>query len=493
MNRLKKIFSLVLLLMVVATGCTAENKPKETTQEPVQTDKEVSQTEETSTADKDSDSESEKDPKNVMDQQEEGIKYVSADALNVRAEAKKDASILDSLKKGTRIKIVNETKDEEGTAWYEVSYVTTEEKKGFIAAEFTVATREELLGEDLRNLDFSPFEKIEYENNKKVKVRGVYVTIYAASGAKLDKLLELADQTDINAFVIDVKDDFGNMLFHTKAAEQFAPSANDKAPIKDIEAFTKKLKEKNIYLIARIVSFKDPTYANYNSDKVIINKETKAPFVNKDGIIWVSPHDRNLWNYNIEVAKEAAQAGFNEIQFDYVRFPASNGGKIDAMLDYRNDKNEGKPETIQKYLKTAYETLSKEQVYVAADVYGLVGSVPDDMQLGQYWEAVSNYVDYICPMMYPSHYGNNTYNIPIPDADPYGTVFHSAGDAVLRNQNLKTPAIIRPWIQSFTASWVKGSNTTYGPQQIKAQINALKDAGVDEYLLWNASNNYNIR
>lgn len=483
----KQMIALLMIVVVMMAGCSTgqgENTLQGSSEKEVET---------TSDSQQEKDESEPSDSEGAMTKKEANIKYVSADALNVRAESNKEAAILDSLKKGTKVKILQENEDADGLLWYQVSYVAMEEKTGFIAAEFTVDTREELLGEDLRNLDFSPFPKVEYENNKKVKVRGVYVTIHAASGAKLEKLLELAEQTDINAFVIDVKDDFGSMLFQTKAAEKYAPSANEKAPIKDIEAFTKKLKEKNIYLIARIVSFKDPTYATYNSDKVIINKETKAPFVNRDGIIWVSPHDRNLWNYNIEVAKEAAKAGFNEIQFDYVRFPASNGGKIDSMLDYRNSKNEGKPETIQNYLKTAYETLSKEEVYIAADVYGLVGSVPDDMQLGQYWEAVSNYVDYICPMMYPSHYGNGTYNIPIPDADPYGTVFRSAADSVLRNQNLETPATIRPWIQSFTASWVKGSNTTYGPEQIKAQVKALNDAGVDEYLLWNASNNYNVK
>ena len=192
------------------------------------------------------------------------------------------------------------------------------------------------------------------------------------------------------------------------------------------------------------------------------------------------------------MAKEAAIAGFNEIQFDYVRFPASDGGKLDEILDYRNEKNEGKAETIQNYLKQAYSVISKEEAYISADVYGLVGSVPDDMHLGQYWEAVSNYTDYISPMMYPSHYANGTYGVAVPDADPYNTLLQGAKDAVLRNENLETPAQIRPWIQSFTASWVKGY-IKYGPEQVKAQIKALNDAGIEEYLLWSASNNYDIK
>lgn len=424
---------------------------------------------------------------------DQDYKFVSAPKLNVRENADPAASIVDSLIKGSKVVILEKTSDAEGTEWYKAEYSTFDGKKtGYISAEYTVDKREDLLGEDLRGLDLSPFEKVEYSDNKRVEVKGIYVTIHSAAGAKLDKLLELADSSEINAFVIDVKDDYGNMLFRTDAAEKYAPSANDKAPIKDIDALLKRLKEKDIYTIARIVSFKDPTYATYNMDKVIVRKDTGEPFVNSDNITWVSPHDRNLWDYNISVATEAAKAGFNEIQFDYVRFPASNGGKLDAVLDYRNTENEGKPETIQNYLKTAYERISKENAYVSADVYGLVGSVHDDMQLGQYWEAVSNYTDYISPMMYPSHYANGTYGVAVPDADPYATLLQGTKDAVLRNQNLETPAIIRPWIQSFTASWVKGY-ISYGPEEINAQIKALNDAGVNEYLLWNASNNYNIK
>ncbi|HCJ57184.1 MAG TPA: hypothetical protein DHV55_07350, partial [Clostridiaceae bacterium] len=296
-------------------------------------------------------------------------------------------------------------------------------------------------------------------------------------------------RTNINAFVIDVKDDKGYMLFPTKAAEKFSPKANEKATVKDIQALMKKLKDNNIYAIARIVSFKDPTYTTQNPDKAIIYKDTGKPFMNKDGLIWASPHDRILWEYNLEVSKEAADAGFNEIQFDYVRFPASDGGKLDKHLDYRNESGESKPGTIQNYLKYAREQLSPKKVYISADVYGLVGSVEDDMSLGQYWEAVSNIVDYICPMMYPSHYANNTYGVPVPDADPYKTVYNSAKDSAIRNKNMTTPAIIRPWIQDFTAPWVKGY-IKYGDKQVIEQIKALEENGIDEFLLWNAGNKY---
>jgi hypothetical protein len=367
---------------------------------------------------------------------------------------------------------------------------STGEGTGWLLSTYTVKDCVELLDESLRNLDFSPQDKAyEYPNNPRKEARGVYVTIYSASNSRIDELIEMAKRTKINAFVIDVKDDNGNMLFPTKAAEKFSPEANKKAPIKDIQAFIKKLKDNDIYAIARIVSFKDPTYAKHHPERAIVYRDSGKPFTNRDGLIWVSAHDRDLWEYNIEVSKEAAEAGFNEIQFDYVRFPASNGGKLDKVLDYRNTTGESKPETIQNYLKYAREQLAPKQVYISADVYGLVGSVADDMALGQYWEAVSNVVDYISPMMYPSHYANETYGLPVPDAYPYETIYHSTKDSVARNKNIQTPAAIRPWIQDFTAPWVKG-HIKYGPKQLEDQIRALEENGVTEYLLWNAGNRY---
>lgn len=417
--------------------------------------------------------------------------YVSASRLNVRTEGSSNGKIIGKIMKGSPLKVLDKQLNEAGeVTWYKIEFEDDEKKnEGWISAKYTVKDRMELLGEDYKDLDLTPQDKKEYEGNPRVEVKGVYVTIHSAAGKRLDKLIEMAKKTNINTFVIDVKDDHGNMLFKTKAAEKYSPEANKKAPIKDIEAFMKKLKDNNIYVIARIVSFKDPKYAKINPDKAIVYRSNKKPYTNRDGIIWVSAHDRQLWEYNIEVSKEAAKAGFNEIQFDYVRFPASNGGKLDKHLDYRNELGESKPLTIQRYLKYAKENLSPLEVYISADIYGLVGSVSDDMGLGQYWEAVSNIVDYVSPMMYPSHYGPGVYGLRVPDAAPYKTIDRGAEDAVMRNKNIETPAIIRPWIQDFTATWVDG-HIRYGAEEVKAQIKALEDNGIKEYLLWNPGNSY---
>lgn len=378
--------------------------------------------------------------------------------------------------------------------WEKIAYTKNGKRKtGWIKENQLAVTMQETLPKNWKNLDFSPVEKKEYPDNKRVKVKGIYVTSSSASlNKKMDELIALTKRTKINAFVIDVKEDDGTLLFKMEAGEKYNPLANRRAPIKDIEKFMKRLKENNIYTIARIVSFKDPTYAKANPDKAIISKATGKPFTNSDGVIWVSPHDRYLWEYNVAVAKEAAKAGFDEIQFDYVRFPASNGGKLDKELNYRNTKNESKPETIQKYLAYARKELEPLGVYIAADVYGQVGSLPDDMALGQHWESVSNVVDYICPMIYPSHYGRGVYGLPVPDAYPYKTVYHCTQDSINRNANIDTPAMIRPWIQAFTAKWVKG-HINYGPKEIELQVQALRDLGIEDYILWSPTNKYRIK
>ncbi len=418
--------------------------------------------------------------------------FIKGRLQNIRQEPVKDAKVVATLKKGQAVSVIAERRDESEINWSMIKFINDNGKneEGWLKSDDTVKDWMELMNEKYKDMDYSPQIKIaDYHENPRVKVRGVYVTIYSAGGKRIDELIEMSKRSGINTFVIDVKEDRGYMLFKSEAAEKFSPKANEHATVKDIKALMTKLKENNIYTIARIVSFKDPTYTSQNPEKAIIYKDTGKPFTNSDGLIWASPHDRNLWEYNIEVSKEAVEAGFNEVQFDYVRFPASDGGKLDQHLDYRNETGESKPATIQNYLKYAKEQLAPMRAYIAADVYGLVGSVEDDMSLGQYWEAISNIVDYICPMMYPSHYANRTYGIPIPDADPYGTVYNSTKDSVAKNNNLKTPAIIRPWIQDFTAPWVKGY-IKYGEKQVMEQIKALEENGVDEFMLWNPNNRF---
>ncbi|MGL5368040.1 MAG: putative glycoside hydrolase [Cetobacterium somerae] len=437
-----------------------------------------------------------KEEKNIEKNIVNNSKYIKNQTLFVyRDEMQKEKT--DTLRKGTRVDIIDEkeiTVNDKKKSLLKIQYKKDlKNKSGWISKVDLANSLNEVLPKEWKNLDFtSNYPTNNFSNNPRVDVKGVYLNIYTiGSSKKMERLINLANTTEINAFVIDVKDDNGVLSFEMEAPKKFGIPVSKNYPIKNIEEFMKKMKENNIYTIARIVSFKDPTYAKANPDKVIISRDTGKPYTNSDGIIWVSAHDRNLWDYNLSVAEEAAKAGFNEIQFDYVRFPASNGGKLDAKLNYRNTKNESKPETIQKYLKYAKERLNVLGVYTSADVYGQVGTFSDDMGLGQHWEAVTQVVDYISPMMYPSHYGNGAYGIAVPDAQPYKTIYHSLKDSINRNENVNSPAVIRPWIQAFTAKWVKGY-IPYNEKEIREQIKAMNDLGVTEYLLWSPSNNYKI-
>lgn len=358
---------------------------------------------------------------------------------------------------------------------------------GYVAFEDLVKEKVAFISRAYEDVDYSAFTKHDaFEENPKLDVKGVYVTGHSARGERLDDLLALVDETEINAFVIDVKDDNGHLLFYSSAAETYNPEANNHVFIKDMPAFIEKMKAHNVYLIARIVTFKSPIYARTNSDRAIVYKGSQALYSDADKLIWASPHDRELWAYNVGVAKEAAELGFNEIQFDYVRFPAI--ANKDAM-DYKNETDETPSAAIQNFLKYAYEELTPYNVYIAADVFGWAATAVDDVGIGQHWESVANVVDYICPMMYPSHYGPNNFGLSVPDAFPYETIDLSVKDALARNANIETPGLIRPWIQDFTAPWVKGY-IRYGVKEVRAQIDALKANGINTYLLWNAGNYY---
>lgn len=418
--------------------------------------------------------------------------YVKAANKPVYASEALAEPAVDSLKRGTSLYVLNRVPGAEGAGellQVKRSYEDSE-SMGWINSDGLAVSRSELIQSPYEGASYEAFERpYEYPENPRVKVKGVYVTGHSAAGAKLEQLIQLAETTDINAFVIDVLDDNGHLLFKSEKAETFVPGINDKVYIKDIEGFVQRLKEKDIYLIARIVTFKSPKFAKAHPERAITVRATGAPYVGNDKILWVSPHDRMLWDYNLSVAEEAARLGFNEIQFDYVRFPASNGGKLDASLDYRNPDGETKTAAIQKFLVHAHERLSPLGVYTAADVFGWAASSQNDVGIGQHWEAISNVVDFYCPMMYPSHYGPGNYGYAVPDAHPYGVIDRGIKDAIERNLNIETPGTLRPWIQDFTAPWVRGY-IRYGEAEVRAQIEALKANGVDEYLLWNAGNNY---
>ncbi|RME94132.1 MAG: hypothetical protein D6766_06610 [Verrucomicrobia bacterium] len=429
---------------------------------------------------------------------------VAADWLNVRMAPGLDATRTGRLPQGTRVEVLGEQELSDGRRWVRVAYGGAKgvRRIGWVAGEHLAPpTGPEVsgggvdeAGDSGERPDFGPFADLHYDplpkrnyrRNPRIDARGLYVTRRTAQSERMAELVRLARETDVNALVIDFKDDEGWLLTRSEAARRHNPEANRRAAFEDLRPWLQRLRDEGLYLIARIVTFKDPVFARRHPERTILDRRTGRTFRSRDGLRWASPHDPLFRRYNLELAEEAAALGFNEVQFDYVRFPDVPKS---ADLDYRNPKGESKAAAIQSFLLEARKRLEPRQVYVAADVFGLVCTTVDDMRIGQYWEAISNAADYICPMMYPSHYGPMNYGLPVPDRKPYEVLAAGIRDCLRRNGRIATPAEVRPWIQGFTATWVKG-HIDYGPAQIQAQMRALADHGIKSWLLWNPANRY---
>ncbi|MFC5451475.1 putative glycoside hydrolase [Paenibacillus aestuarii] len=327
----------------------------------------------------------------------------------------------------------------------------------------------------------------------KVKVKGIYVSAWSAVGNKFEQLVQLVEQTDLNAMVIDVKNDSGQVTYASAVPMVNSIGANSHVIIHDLPAKLKRLKDRGIYTIARIVVFKDPYLSNKKNEYAIKSRSGGIWRDNK-GVAWVDPFKEAVWDYNIQVAKEAATLGFDEIQFDYVRFP-ENGSKVDREVIFDNPKMRTKAQDIEAFLVKAKEAVGA-QAYISADVFGLTTSSTNDMGIGQDWSMISKQVHYISPMLYPSHYTNGMYGVKAPDLQPYAIVSKAISDAnVKRSELTKTnPEIaeIRPWYQDFTATWVK-PHKVYGKNDVYEQIKAARERGVDQFLLWNSNSNYTYR
>jgi len=322
-----------------------------------------------------------------------------------------------------------------------------------------------------------------------VKVHGIYVTAPSAGTNLIEHLIEVADTTEINAMVIDIKDDHGKITYRMtdSIAEEIGATSNT---ISDLDALIKSLKEKDIYLIARIVAFKDPYLAEARPDLAVKNSDGTL-FRDSNGECWVNPYNQEVWDYLMEVATKAAQAGFDEIQFDYIRFST---GKGIANADFGKEaETKTKSEAITEFTKYAYETLKPLGVFVSADVYGaIINSSIDAALVGQNYVQMAKYLDYICPMIYPSHFGEGNYGIEYPDLEPYNIVqkaLTASQEQLNQIPENEHKAIVRPWLQDFTASWIK-KHIQYGPEEIRSQIDAVYSVGYEEWILWNAASKY---
>ncbi len=316
-------------------------------------------------------------------------------------------------------------------------------------------------------------------------VRALYVNRWASQSRKrMAKLVAIADSTEINALVIDMKDEFG-LNYGTKNAE-FAKNAGTASKISNVTALIDTLKAHDILPIARIVVFKDSVTARVHSDWTI-RRADNSIWRDKKGIAWVNPYHRELWDYNIGVAEELVKLGFGEIQWDYIRFPEPYPSLPKQVFPNSNDL--AKPAALAAYLKEAKTRLNKLGVRSTADIFGLVTTVNGALEVGQDWEKVSPAVDVVLPMVYPSHYPHGELGIKNPNAEPYKVIHTAISRARERDKKLgiTEPEHIRPWLQAFTLG-----KPPYGPDELREEKRAVYDSGYDGWVMWNPGSIYDV-
>lgn len=326
-------------------------------------------------------------------------------------------------------------------------------------------------------------------------VRGVYVTGHSAGGARFNELLKLVDKTDLNAMVIDIKDDFGDLTYMPADDSPLKPLNIGNPYMKNPREVLEILEEKKIYPIARVVVFKDSALAKAKPELSFV--EGSEVWKNGRGESFVNPFMKEVWDYNVEVAVEAAKMGFQEIQFDYVRFPEGFENRADTLTYGMGEYESSDTDSVQKrvhavtdFVAYAREKLKPYNVKVSVDIFGYAATLAEAPGIGQNFGKISENVDVISSMIYPSHW-TSYFGIAKPDLQPYKLVqeYAKAENATLAK--LKSPPISRPWLQDFTASYLgSGNYQKYGATEVQAQILALNEAGIKEFLLWNAGNHY---
>ncbi|MBU8792094.1 putative glycoside hydrolase [Oceanobacillus caeni] len=338
-------------------------------------------------------------------------------------------------------------------------------------------------------------ESEEYDFTYPDAVRGIYVSSKAAGSERFNSLIDLIETTDLNTMVIDVKDDYGNLSFKVDKDSPYHSVATDDIP--NPKTLMETLEKKKIYPIARVVVFKDSMLAKQRPD--LSFTENGQVWTNKNGEAFVNPFEKEVWDYNIGVAKMAAEMGFQEIQFDYVRFP-EGFEKKDEILQYSTGEYENlkmnnvkkRVEAVSDFVAYAKEQLKDYEIDVSVDIFGYAATIEEAPGIGQNFSRISENVDVISSMIYPSHWSNNYFGIPIPDKEPFRLVdeYAKVENDVLGK--LDTPPISRPWIQDFEAPWLytNGKTKAYGVEEVEAQIRALYKNGINEFLLWNAGNHY---
>lgn len=315
-------------------------------------------------------------------------------------------------------------------------------------------------------------------------LRAVYVNAWAFGGRRFDELVKLADTTEINAFVIDVKDDTGYLTYRSSVPTAIEIGANDQRRTRDADRRIRLLLEHGIYPIARIVVAKDPLLAA-RKPAWSVRQVSGGLWHDRLNFAWVDAFNDSVWVYAAQLAEEAVRLGFAEVQFDYVRFPDEPERRMANAVFAARDSGESKREGVTRGLKILRERTKRLGVPFTIDVFGLTTTASGDMGIGQFWEDLVSTADVVLPMVYPSHYYRGVYNVRHPNSEPYQMVKRALEDGLRRSTSLGKTAEIRPYLQAFTLGPPR-----YSPTEVRAQIRAAQDLGIDSWVLWNPRSAY---
>ncbi|WP_041138978.1 putative glycoside hydrolase [Beduini massiliensis] len=352
------------------------------------------------------------------------------------------------------------------------------------------------------SLDYKPFPKKQYSDNPlRTDINAVHISMNIFK-QEFDYLLALCKETGINALVVEVKSDIGEIAFESEQCQPYLTEpkrAIENAVVSksELQSLIERCHQEGVYLIARIVTFKDQIFAQQNSEESILSKE--GTLLIHNGENWPSAYSRKSWMYNVAIAKEVAQMGFNEIQFDYVRFPDGLiDGEMSGEINLHNTYDEYKTQALQRFLMYAYEELSPLEAYVAADVFAWPAVAQDDQNIGQFIPALANIADVISPMPYPDHFGPGNMGSDQPWQNPEMTLQNYSeimGEAL---NSISSPAIYRTWIQGYACMGhvCKGTPGNpprdYGSPEMVDQITGINNAGFEGYMVWSGYGGRNM-
>lgn len=307
-------------------------------------------------------------------------------------------------------------------------------------------------------------------------VKGIYVSGWVAgTTSSMNRIFTLLDTTTANTVIIDIKDATGRLSYQPRDPELQKIGVGTNR-IKNLDELLTKLHEKNIYVIGRVAVFQDPYFATVHPGSAFKDTRSGALWNDNKGLAWLKTNDVATWDYTVRIARDAYTQGFDEINLDYVRFPS------DGPLSYldKSSITSSRPDTIRDFFMYMDQKIRQESaIPLSADIFGLAASATGDLGIGQILEYIAPYVDYIAPMVYPSHFADGTYGISDPAEQPYAVIYKSMSDAIKKMTAIQeNPQKLRPWLQDFDLGAV------YTVDMVKAQIQAVQDAGLDSWMMW---------